>query len=132
MPKGDFFIQVSSPQNNIPLLWEANPTNKRAFEYKMAWLLLSKDIEGTVSQIKSLKTLGYTRIPRHIEEAVMIYYNAKGAFPDLGGLSVSNETLSRFDQYVAAFKVNRQNMALAKERMGALFGNTFMYFYHFN
>jgi len=132
MSKGDFFIQVSSPQNNIPLLLEANPANKRAFEYKMAWLLLSKDIEGTVSQIKSLKTMGYTRIPRHIEEAVMIYYNAKGAFPDLGGLSVSNETLSRFDQYVAAFKANRQNMALAKERMGALFGNTFMYFYHFN
>ncbi len=132
MPKSDFFIQVSSPQNNIPLLLEANPANKRAFEYKMAWLLLSKDIEGTVSQLKSLKTLGYTRIPRHIEEAVMIYYNAKGTFPDLGGLSVSNETLSRFDQYVAAFKANRQNMALAKDRLGALFGNTFMYFYHFN
>lgn len=132
MPKGDFFIQVSSPQNNIPMLLEANAANKRAFEYKMAWLLLSKDIEGIVSQIKSLKALGYTRIPRHIEEAAMIYYNAKGAFPDLGGLSVSNETLARFDQYVAAFKANRQNMSLAKERLGALFGNTFMYFYHFN
>jgi hypothetical protein len=132
MPKTDFFIQVGSPQNNIPLLIGSNPGNKRAFEYKMAWLMLSKDIEGIVSQVKILKTLGYTRIPRHLEEAVMIYYNVKGSLPDLGGLPISNETRSRFDQYVAAFKATRQNKDQAKQTLGALFGNTFMYYYHFS
>ena len=131
MPQGDFFIHVNSAQDNIPHLIESNPNNRRAFEYKIAWMMLSKDIEGVVNQIKTLKTLGYSRIPRHMEEAAMIYYNGKGILPDLGGLSISAETLSRFDQYVAAFKSNRQNMALAKERLGAQFGNTFMFYYHF-
>src|SRR5665647_3073487 len=85
MPQGDFFIQVTSAQNNIPLLIQSNPNNKRAFEYKIAWLMLSKDVEGVVSQIKTLKTLGYSRIPRHMEEAAMIYYNGKKVLPDLGG-----------------------------------------------
>jgi len=131
MPMGDFFIQVTSAQNNIPLLIQSNPNNKRAFEYKIAWLMLSKDVEGVVNQIKTLKTLGYSRIPRHMEEAAMIYYNGKKALPDLGGFIISNETFSRFDQYVAAYKNNRQNMALAKERMRNQFGNTFMFYYHF-
>jgi len=132
MPKGDFFIQVNSAQNNIPLLIQSNSNNKRAFEYKIAWLMLSKDVEGVVNQIKTLKTLGYTRIPRHMEEAAMIYYNGKKELPDLGGLIISSETFSRFDQYVAAFKSNRQNMALAKERLRSQFGNTFMFYYHFH
>jgi len=131
MPQGDFFIHVNSAQDNIPHLIESNPNNRRAFEYKIAWMMLSKDVEGVVNQIKTLKTLGYSRIPRHMEEAAMIYYNGKGILPDLGGLSISAETLSRFDQYVAAFKSNRQNMALAKERLAAQFGNTFMFYYHF-
>ncbi len=131
MPKGDFFIQVNSAQNNIPLLIQSNPNNKRAFEYKIAWLMLSKDVEGVVNQIKTLKTLGYSRIPRHMEEAAMIYYNGKKVLPDLGGLTISDATFSRFDQYVAAYKNNRQNMALAKERLRNQFGNTFMFYYHF-
>lgn len=131
MPKGDFFIQISAPQNNIPLLLNSNPSNKRAFEYKMAWLMLSKDIEGIATQLKELKNLGYTRIPRHLEETVMIYYNAKGSFPDMGGLSVSDQTRSRFNQYVDIFKANRQNMEVAKQTLGMLFGDTFMYYYHF-
>ena len=132
MPKEDFFVQVSSPQNNIPLLIGSNPDNKKAFEYKMAWMMLSKDIEGIISQVKTLKTMGYTRIPRHLEEAVMIYYNVKGSLPDLGGLSISSETRARFNQYVAAFKATRQNRDLAKQTLGTLFGNTFMYYYHFS
>lgn len=132
MPKGDFFIQVNYAQNNIPLLIQSNPNNKRAFEYKIAWLMLSKDVEGVVNQIKTLKTLGYSRIPRHMEEAAMIYYNGKKVLPDLGGLIISSETFSRFDQYVAAYKNNRQNMALAKERLRSQFGNTFMFYYHFH
>jgi len=131
MPREDFFIHVNSAQDNIPHLIESNPNNRRAFEYKIAWMMLSKDAEGVINQIKNLKKLGYSRIPRHMEEAAMIYYNGKGIIPDLGGLTISPETLSRFDQYVSAFKSNRQNMALAKERLGAQFGNTFMYYYHF-
>jgi hypothetical protein len=98
----------------------------------MAWLMLSKDIEGIAMQLKEMKNLGYTRIPRHLEEAVMIYYNAKGSFPDMGGLSVSEQTQARFSQYVDAFKANRQNIDVAKQTLGMLFGDTFMYYYHFS
>jgi hypothetical protein len=131
LPGDDFFIFLESPQDNLPLLVNENTANKEAFEYLMSWLLLSKEVEMVVNNIKLMKNMGYTRIPRHIEEAVMIYYNSQGVFPDLGGLTVSNETRMRFDHYFTAYMTARQNPATLKEKMQKPFGNTFWYYFHF-
>jgi hypothetical protein len=131
-PKKDFFIQINSPQNNIPLLLDANPNNKKAFEYEMAWLMLMKDIESVMNNLYRLKELGYTKIPRHLEEAALIYYNSKGMMPEIGGLTISRATQDNFDQYVLTYKSFRQNLASGKEKIRKNFGNTFMYYFQFN
>jgi hypothetical protein len=131
LPGDDFFIFLESPQDNLPLLVNYNTANKEAFEYLMSWLLLSKEVEMLVNNIKLMKNMGYTRIPRHIEEAVMIYYNSQGVFPDLGGLTISNETRMRFDNYFATYMTARQSPATLKEKMQKQFGNTFWYYFHF-
>jgi hypothetical protein len=97
----------------------------------MSWLLLNKNVETLVNNISVMKKMGYTRIPRHIEEAILIYYNSKGVFPDLGGLTVSAETQMRFDQYFTTYVGARQNPSSLKEKMQKQFGNTFWYYYHF-
>ncbi len=131
LPKDNFFVFLESPQDNLPLLVESNRSNREAFEYLMAWLLLEKNVELVVSNISMMKEMGYTRIPRHIEEAIMIYYNSQHMFPDLGGLTISNETRMRFDQYFTAYVTARQNPAKLRERMQKQFGNTFWYYFHF-
>jgi len=131
IPFDNFFIFLESPEDNLPLLVEANPDNRRAFEYLMAWLLLSKDVETTVMNIPKMKELGYTKIPRHIEEAVLIYYNSKRAMPDLGGLTVSYATTERFSRYVAAYSALRQRSALSGNAMEPEFGNTYWFYFHF-
>ena len=131
MPKENFFIEISDPQNNIPLLLKSNSNNKKAFEYEMSWLLLTKNVEAVVNNIKKFKDMGYTRIPIHVEEAALAYFNSTGKIPDLGGLLISHETKIRFDQYVSAFKLNRKNPSLGKENMQEKFGNTFWFYFHF-
>jgi len=131
LPGDDFFIFLESPQDNLPMLVNENPANKEAFEYLMSWLLLSKEVEMLVNNIKLMKNMGYNRIPRHIEEAVMIYYNSQGVFPDLGGLSISSDTKLRFDQYFTSYMSARQTPATLKEKMQKQFGNTFWYYFHF-
>lgn len=130
-PEKDFFIQVNSPQNNIPLLSGANPNNRKAFECEMAWLMLIKDIEGVVNNLYRLKELGYTKIPRHLEEAALIYNNSKGIIPEMGGLPISQDTQNNFDQYVSIYKNFRLNLTDGKEKIRRNFGNTFMYYFHF-
>jgi hypothetical protein len=131
LPGDDFFIFLESPENNLPKLVDENPANKEAFEYLMSWLLLSKEVEMLVNNIHLMKNMGYTRIPRHIEEAIMIFYNSQGVFPDLGGLEISNETRMRFGQYFTTYMSARQNPATLKEKMQKQFSNTFWYYFHF-
>jgi len=131
LPKSNFFIQFNEPQNNLPLILEAQPDNRKAIEYYLAGLLLTKKVEIAVNNIRNMKASGYTRIPRHIEEAAMMYYNSTKIFPDLGGLTISVETQTRFDQYVATYKLLKQNSALNKETMQKEFSNTFWFYFHF-
>lgn len=131
LTKNNFFIQFNEPQNNLPLILEGQPDNKKAIEYYLAGLLLTKKVEIAVNNIVNMKESGYTSIPRHIEEAVMIYYNSKGVYPDLAGLPLSKETQGRFALYFTTYLSARQNQATFKEKMQKNFGNTFWYYFHF-
>jgi hypothetical protein len=132
IPKKDFFIYVDKPEDNLLMLFESNPGNKRAFEYMMAWLLLEKDVETLMSNIHLMKEMGYTKLTRHIEEAVMIYYNSQGIFPELSGFAVSPETMTRFNQYFTTFVQARQRPETLDQVMRAGFGDTFWYYFHFH
>ena len=131
LPKNNFFIQFNEPQNNLPLMLESQPDNRKAFEYYLAGLLLTKNVELAVNEIRKMKEIGYTSIPRHIEEAALIYYNATRILPDLGGLTISPETQSRFNQYFTLYLGARLNPSKLQETMQKNFGNTFWYFFHF-
>ena len=131
MPHDNFFIFLETPHENLPLLVESNPKNLKAFEYLTAWLLLNKDVETVVRNIPKMKELGYTRLPRHIEEAVMIYLNTKGALPDPGGFTISYATMERFNRYVSAYSSLRQRNALDSRTLEPEFGNTYWFYYHF-
>ncbi len=99
LPRKDFSIRIRNPQTNIPPLLEDNPNNKKAFEYMIAWFLLEKKIGALVNEVGRMKDMPYSSIPRHIEEALLIYNMATGMFPDLGGLRISEETIERYGQY---------------------------------
>ena len=130
-PENNFFIQFNEPQNNLPWLLEGNPQNKRAIEYYLAGLLLTKKVEIIINNIINMEESGYTGIPRHIEEAILVYYNSTGDFPDLGRLRMNRETPARFDKYMSAYLAARQNPSTLKENMEKDFGNTFWYYFHF-
>jgi Family of unknown function (DUF6057) len=131
LPNEDFFIQSENPQNNLPLLLNANQTNRKAFEYQIAWFLLNKNIEEAAKHIKKMKKMGYTRIPRHVEEAALVYYDLTGNIPELGGLKISLETQLRFRQYVTIYKSMRQNPSVDNKTLRDQFGNTFWFYFHF-
>jgi hypothetical protein len=131
LPKSSFFIQFNEPQVNLPLLLNAQPDNRKAFEYYIAGLLLTKNIEIIMNNVPKMKSMGYTSIPKHIEEAILIYYNSTKIFPDLGGLTIRNETRLRFDQYFVTYVEARKRQSTFKERMEEKFGNTFWFYFHF-
>jgi len=132
LPKRDFFVRPDDAQN-IELILIANPDNKRAFEYKMARLLLEKDLKEVVSEVIKMKEIGYAYIPRHIEEAVVEFVNLNKESPDLGGLTVSHETELRFVEYSRAYDFYKNGNKLWSEKeMKKAWENTFWYYFQFN
>ena len=130
LPKRDFFLRSDDGQN-IDLIFAANPDNKRAFEYKMARLMLEKNYKAVVAEVKILGAMGYTLIPRHIEEAIVGYENLSNESPDLGGLLVSPETEQRFFQYGSTYNQYSGNKSTLKKEMKKIAGNTFWFYLQF-
>jgi hypothetical protein len=130
MPQADFFI-VTGEAKNIDQFIKSNPSNRKAFEYKMARLLLEKDLIAVEQEIKNMRSIGYTSLPRHIDEAVVAFRAFAGSVPDLGGLSSSPETGNRFVGYTQVVNDLKGNKSLIEKRMKKTEKNTFWYYLQF-
>ena len=131
MPGKDFFIGPDDKEN-LDLMMMANPDNKKAFEYKMAFLLLEKDYKAVMYQVKKMKDMKYTRIPRHIEESMMIFIDHKDELPYLGDFIINRETEDRFTNFLKDLRINKTENRNEPERsMKNLWGKTFWYYFEF-
>lgn len=128
LPKHDFPIKIKNQQTNITFLLESNPGNRKAFEYKLAWFMLEKNIRGVINDIGKFKEMGYSEIPRHVEEAALFFSSEIGQLPDLGGLIINPETKSRFDQFGNWSRSNMVNNQIKPADIPVIFRNTYWYY----
>ena len=131
-PHFDFFLSPDD-RDNLDMLLIANPDNTKAFECRMAWFLLDKEYKNVVYYVKRLSEMGYQKIPRHIEEALMIFENQKYELPYLGGFIVSEDTRSRYKLYLSD---RVKNGAVDKEKFiqvsAPQWDDTFWYYFYNN
>lgn len=130
LPSKDFFIETDD-FGNLDRLLQGNPDNRIAFEYKLARLLLEKDLMALGSEVKKLKGLGYDHFPRHIEEAIVSLVNITKEFPDMGGLTISPDTDQRFIRYFSDLKSFKGNRKLIEKQISKADRNTFWYYLQF-
>jgi len=130
IPDTDFFI-MSGDIDNIDMILKANPDNKKAFEYKIAWLLFKKDTKTVLNEVRKMKAMGYMNIPRHIEEAILLYMYFNHELPDLGDLIVSMDTELRFSRYITTYLNNSENNQILEREMKKIGEKTFWYYYQF-
>ena len=131
MPREDFFI-TTDDSRNVDLLLKSNPENRKAFEYKIARSLLEKDIIAAVDEVSKMKGLGYTAIPKHIEEAIIAYRNYARESPASAGLPVNPETERHFIRYRSVLNTYRGNKSMIEKGMKKSEKNTFWYYLQFS
>jgi hypothetical protein len=130
LPESDFFI-VPDDRQCIELILKNSPRNKRAFEYKIARFMLEKDLVAVGEEVKKMKAIGYSKIPRHIEEVLAALINLTKEVPDLGGLPLSSDTEQRFLQYRKDYNSLKGNKSLLEKRLTKAEKNTFWYYLQF-
>ncbi|MBI5010204.1 MAG: hypothetical protein HZB98_11290 [Bacteroidia bacterium] len=130
MPQEDFFI-LTNDARNIDLLIKSNPSNRKAYEYKIARLLLEKDLIEISEKVKLMKGIGYSEIPRHIDEAIVAYRVFSEKPIETGGLVSKKETLQRFITYSDLVKRYGADKSLIEKNIKKSEKNTFWYYLQF-
>jgi hypothetical protein len=126
--KQDFFVFTENPPANLDLIIASDSTNQIAIEYKFAWLLLQKDFENVTKLLPLLKSAGFKRIPKNIEEAVVAYslLNLK-KYPEFEGFEINPQTVIRFNDY---YRIFQQNSGNKQQAQAALREYSDTYWYH--
>jgi hypothetical protein len=71
MPTEDLISRWKSGSPKLSLLLKRNPSNKMAFEYMIADLLLTGNLREIFDHLGDFETFHYAQIPRHVQEAVI-------------------------------------------------------------
>jgi hypothetical protein len=116
MPESDFLVSPTEPELCLEELLK-NKNNKMAFEYFMAYCLLDGQISRFMKHLYLLNSFNYPKIPRHFEEAMLIYNQLTGGKGiSLPGKTISEQTIRRFADFNKIMaKYNKDKMAAHSE-----------------
>lgn len=130
MLKTDFVRNADT----LTLLLTENPANRMAYEYGMASLLLSKNLDEFVKIFNRYHPFNATRVPRHYTEALLLWRVLKKQPLDVPGQTIARETKLQLHEFLQALQQKGQSKTATKEGLQAAlkgtYGNTY-YFYFF-
>ncbi|MDR1644844.1 MAG: DUF6057 family protein [Tannerellaceae bacterium] len=120
----NFFINYNAPEAMMKKILEADSLHRKAFEYLMAFYLLSKDVESAKGLMdRYYAGLGYSALPASFEEAMLVYENAVGQ-PHT--YIISANARQRFSQYLRAAQSGAN-----RNWMQQHYGDTYWFYLHY-
>jgi hypothetical protein len=130
MPDSDFVVHGigDGPDLDLITLVGQKKNNKMAFEYLIAYFLLTCQVEPLADNIKSLETLNYPTLPRHYEEALVFLTMALKKPVDLGRYHLSSETIDRFNDFMRIVLDHNGDSRDADKELKTKYGATYWYF----
>ena len=123
----DYLVIPSQPQACLEELLESNNTNRMAFEYYMCGLLLDGKVGRFINQLPRMQPMNTQRIPRHFEEAILLYIMNTGRRDLPIDIKISVETLRNFQDYVSIVK-RHPSVADAYSDLATKYRHTFWFY----
>jgi len=130
----DSIIQGQPLQDRLDELLRRNKHNRMAFEYKMAFHLLNWQLEKFVRELDHLNDFDYPDIPRHYEEAIVLYEAISGEQVNLGARQISPQTRQAYQKFMRTYALlyNAGDPQGIEEVLWQYFGDTYFFYYFFD
>jgi hypothetical protein len=93
------FLQLST-EGLLSCLLKKNGRNRMAYEYLMASYLLNRQLTRFVAHLDELHDLGYETLPRHYEEAVLVYSATARTTVQLSGYKPRDQVRQQMEQFL--------------------------------
>ncbi len=127
----DFFADVNDYESVLLKLLENHPGNRMAFEYLMISFLLKKDIVSFAENIHRLHEFGYSEIPVHFEEALLLIMSAGTAEFVPEGYSIRESGVKMFEDYLGVLSFRSGDPVKLQQILHDRFGKSYFYYYQF-
>jgi len=108
-----------------------NGPNRMVFEYMMSSCLLARQLDVFVEYLGYLDELGYKKIPRLYEEAIVLYVS-QGKQVDLGGLELNQDTVQAYNNFIGSYMSLRDSRQLALDILEPIYGQSYFFYYFFD
>jgi tetratricopeptide (TPR) repeat protein len=125
MPSSDLPHDAMPTEDLLLHLLHRNAQNRMAFEYLMAHYLLARQLDKFAGELKRLEDFKYDGIPRHYEEAILLFQKLQGRAVDVGGRQIRPETRARFEEFAAGVNRGRYEGAAGRQALAREFGKTY-------
>ena len=121
---GDEFVPILT-------LLKSNAANRMALDYLTAWCLLDRTSVPMIAEnLHYFKEAGYTAIPAHCQEALMVSEKTSGNTVGKHDFAYDPDVASRFKRFDQQMSLYRDKH-IAQSELRATFGGTYMYYYIF-
>lgn len=125
MPKKD-------DEDIFSTLHENSANDQMAFEYMMAVHLLTKRLDMFVRDLDRLDDFGYSQIPRHYEEAILLYTALTKKKIDLHGRTIRQKTRESFANFFRILNSYGEDKQAAFHELVKDYGDSFLLYYLYN
>ncbi len=116
-----------TPRDKMLILLGKNSHNKLAFEYLIAFDLMEHDLASFTNDMKFYNDQGYKKLPKTIEEAIVLFLSQRPDNQFLRSFRISSETGKHFREFVKVMNSSQGNKEKAKIQAAA-FRNTYWYY----
>ncbi len=113
-------------------LQENSAGDRMAFEYTMAVYLLTKRLDIFVQNLDRLDDFGYSQIPRHYEEAILLYSAIRKEKIDLHGRTISPKTRESFANFFRTLEGYGEDKRAAFNALVKDYGDSFLLYYFYS
>ena len=126
--KDNFFFTDHVTPEMLQLLFSGNKNNRLAYEYLMAEYLLTGDLDNFANYVGWGEQLGYTAIPRHFQEALVLRWSMRHEQGEPMPAQVSPSIVQRFSQFISYIK----SPTITREGLAQNYGDTYWCYYFTN
>jgi hypothetical protein len=132
MPVDDLVTDEILSASKLNLLLKRNPKNKMAFEYLIAYNLLSGNLVEILNHLSGFNTFAYYQLPRHVQEALTLI-TALNPNLDQDQLKkwihpLNYKRLAEYRQILIKHKGDKND---ARQELQRQFGDTYWYYLMF-
>jgi len=128
--KHDFFSEGMDLEKNLKLLLSNDSSNRPAFDYLMALLLLEKQVDKIASLLPGYQESFDGMRPVLLDETLLVY-KITHKEENLSNIRVSNPTIQRFEEYTRILRQYRDPREAAR-MLYPVYQNSFWFYLNFS